>query len=424
MDKEKRCLKCQSLLVDDDDEYGASIVRAPRYTVFHRIRDGLEGLRFRLSRIIGWHRITALPTGFVPFRLPLAAGTLTLLCPGAGQLYNRQPAKALVYAGAFWAWILFCIVTIHHPLSNLFLFGAILGWCGLWNDAYVTAVRINGQEVRPRHALALLFGILALFFASITLIQFLGGVLLPVLMLLLTVLVVGMAFQYGRSLRNPGRQRLVRSSGIIVGIGLTIATGYVAFAEGRGTRFIILQKILSDVHSPVIKSGDIVLTEHLTYRLRMPRRGEVLQFDPPRFTIEATGGLMNTLTSVNIGNYFQRVVAIEGDVVERRGGVCYVNGKALAPAADAFGASVLGDHAPFKVPVGKVYAPITRIPGDTFQALAEALNSGTEDRVNLPGRIYKGLEQANLPGRAEWLARALYVVNPPPRRCRLTLAGP
>ena len=38
---------------------------------------------------------------YTRYRNPVAAGALSLLFPGAGQIYNKQPVKAVVFMGAY-----------------------------------------------------------------------------------------------------------------------------------------------------------------------------------------------------------------------------------------------------------------------------------------------------------------------------------
>jgi hypothetical protein len=149
----------------------------------------------------------------------------------------------------------------------------------------------------------------------------------------------------------------------------------------------------------------------------------MLYFDPPRFTIEQPGTLAGNLISVNITDYFQRVLAVEGDRVSRRNGVTIVNSRPLRPEEDAVGGQVLGDIEEFVVPQGRVFAPITRVPGDLFQSLAEAKGLSEVSDTSLPRLIYTKLREAGLPGREDWLGRAEVIVHPPQHRTFLRVTA-
>jgi signal peptidase I len=190
-----------------------------------------------------------------------------------------------------------------------------------------------------------------------------------------------------------------------------------------GGLFAPLKTVLSSVHRPVIQHGDIVWTNLAPYLIHPPRRGDMLYFDPPRFTIEQPGTLAGNLISVNITDYFQRVLAVEGDRVSRRNGVTIVNSRPLRPEEDAVGGQVLGDIEEFVVPQGRVFAPITRVPGDLFQSLAEAKGLSEVSDTSLPRLIYTKLREAGLPGREDWLGRAEVIVHPPQHRTFLRVTA-
>ena len=63
-----------------------------------------------------------------------------------------------------------------------------------------------------------------------------------------------------------------------------------------------------------LRPGDRVLVNRVVYRLRDPRRGDVIVFAYPRDTAVA---------------FIKRVVGVPGDVLQVRGGRLYVNGRPL-----------------------------------------------------------------------------------------------
>jgi signal peptidase I len=359
MSGEKRCLRCQSILSDDSQVIRESFQKARSFDWKEQLTLRLSVLRHRLVQLSGWNKLNALPNSdgtYIPFRIPKVAGALTFVSPGLGQFYNRQRAKALVFGLLWWGGFAGAWATITHPQNNWFLAILFVAWCAIWTDAYITAARVNGQTLRPIYGLAVLFGILALLSFSVTTLQFFG------------------------------------------------ASVYS------------LKTIFTQAGKPVIQPGDLILVSHLAYWRRPPRRGEVLQFNPSRFTVEFPGALTGNVLSINMTDYFQRVLAEAGDRVERRNGVLMVNGHPVPPQWDAFGADILGDHDEFTVPPGRVFAPITRIPSDTLGFIADGFGAPSVPHVGIGRGIFVGLQDANLPDRSQWLSRALFIVNPPPHR--------
>ena len=70
---------------------------------------------------------------------------------------------------------------------------------------------------------------------------------------------------------------------------------------------------------PSLRPDDRVVLDKLRYRLGDPRRGDVVVFDKPA----GAGG------SAPGKDLVQRVIAVAGDEIEARGGIVYVNGKAV-----------------------------------------------------------------------------------------------
>ncbi len=68
---------------------------------------------------------------------------------------------------------------------------------------------------------------------------------------------------------------------------------------------------------PTLEVGDRVLTAKFYYRFWEPRPGDVVIFDPPE-------GVSETRTQ-----FVKRIVAVEGDTLEVRGGMVFRNGHPL-----------------------------------------------------------------------------------------------
>src|SRR5205085_5629469 len=95
---------------------------------------------------------------------------------------------------------------------------------------------------------------------------------------------------------------------------------------------------------PSIRPGDRVVVDKLRYRLGDPRRGDVVVFDEP-----ATAG-----GSAPVKDLVERVIAVAGDEIEARGGIVYVNGKALNESYLRQG-TVTADIARQRIPDGRFW---------------------------------------------------------------------
>ena len=62
---------------------------------------------------------------------------------------------------------------------------------------------------------------------------------------------------------------------------------------------------------PTLEHGQRLIVEKLSYRFRDPRQGDIIVLNVPN------------------AQYIKRVIAVEGDIIQARGGQVYVNGTAL-----------------------------------------------------------------------------------------------
>lgn len=89
---------------------------------------------------------------------------------------------------------------------------------------------------------------------------------------------------------------------------------------------------------PTLQAGERLIVDQITYRLREPRRGDVIVFrypsDPRQY-------------------YIKRLVGLPGDVIRITGGVLYVNGQAIHEAYVL--GPTLGEYGPYTVPEGHYF---------------------------------------------------------------------
>jgi len=92
---------------------------------------------------------------------------------------------------------------------------------------------------------------------------------------------------------------------------------------------------------PTLREGDRVLADRITYHFRKPRRGEIVVFryppsDPSNWTkggnfltraMDLMAEVLNVTHQEGHPPFIKRVVGVEGDLVELRDGVLYVNGE-------------------------------------------------------------------------------------------------
>lgn len=295
MDKAVRCLKCQAVLdtrADQMDGLPAPERWRPRLPAI------LPGAR-RAMRVLGRKMFVAPLPEDLPHRQPFIAGMMSFAVPGAGQIYNHRWKKA---GWVVAAWIVFAIVAfatlrwgagieftirrnwlrldwmMYFSNAILFLWGMFILWSA--NDAVVDACRINGQKWTSRNSWAL-------FFAEV-----------------FTVGLLAMVLQISGS-------------------------PLVKFLSVRQAGF-----------EPVIGRQDRVIVETMSYIFRVPRRGEVVLYNPGTFKIEKPGAIMSDAWIIDERRSFERIVGLPGDVVERRDGRLFVNDQALPlefwPLGDEF----------------------------------------------------------------------------------------
>jgi hypothetical protein len=346
-DTNERCFRCNALLTRNTSEFEKAGVHAQT----RMSREVRRNLWFIPVEWIGRRKFIqtawAIPDSNV-HRFPFTAGLLTILLPGAGHFYLRQFRKGWLFLICWIVLIAVCIFTIREPWSNSVLLLAVLLMAAMWADAVVAANMINGNLLPFRHALALGFAFLfclGLFFAGL---QFFGS------------------------------------------------------------NIMSFTKLIVDNHPGYLQRGDRVMVNHLAYLFSDPKPGDMVLYDPQRFTMQKG----DDLTSVNIDRYFQQVVGVPGDRVQKVGKTYLRNGKPAPPDSTPIGGDFLPEY-DIKVPADSYFIPVTTIPPGLAQSVVSGIPIGY---VGEPGYIFAKWPSTAIVKRGEIMGKALAVTDPPTHR--------
>lgn len=400
VDTNERCLRCGCILESAAD---ASRVTT-RTRLLHLSQFLLYFFLGLIERVWRWtplRRLWELPAHPLPYRYPWLAAALTLV-PPFGQLYNRQIGKALLLGGLFWAWAFLCVETLREPWSNAALFAWLIYWIWLSTDAFATAVRINGEPWSERNTVAVAFAMAFYTGLIITACQY----LLPALFVVVASVVIG----FMSSLSRLFHQRVSWKLWCALGVLFTFVLLAISLVRGSGRiyAFVTIHDDIGEGDNGLHR-GDMLLVSYSAYWFREPQLGEVVEFDPPAFSVRKASGLTADMWLINIKNYYQRIVAIGGDEVE-------VSTEGLRRNGD----EVKGDLLPFghenmsraqlrlTVPRGHYFVPITTIPRYLFSVSPPPLFAA--------GYSYQGWIEACLVPPSAISGKVIAIVNPPTRR--------
>lgn len=125
--------------------------------------------------------------------------------------------------------------------------------------------------------------------------------------------------------------------------------------------------------------SDRVLANRFLYRLRDPRRGEIIVFrTPPAAQVKCGAG----------GTFVKRLVGLPGETVELRlkngDGYVYINGKPLQePYVEAARRGAVQEYGPVKIKPGNYF-----MMGDNRSQSCDSRMWGTVARANLIGKVF------------------------------------
>ncbi len=364
LDTRERCLKCKTRLTHQPDLTPQSDIP---------IHDGPDlrawGGRFfsRLSRRVLAAFTFPIPTG-VSHRFYLGAGLLGL-APGGGQLYNHQPRKALYLSIIFLAFLGLTVHFITTAYTGTLLVCVTLSIMLLsFSDALATAATINGQTFTFRNRLAL------------------------------------MTYPF-----------------FLLGFFGTLC----AVMSWAGWPLFTLFHARGDYMKPAIEKGDAICGEKFTFFFRSPRPGDVVRYDPPRYSIEIVNGSPDPhLYIVNAQNGWERILAVEGETLEYKDDRYTVNGRPLSPEYYPLVSGQVFKEFKLTCPKGKYLVLISSraADGSLINMLQGA--TGQVPDFNTPGVIVKGWEDACFITSEEIFDRAWFRYFPGPRRRFFEARGP
>lgn len=381
----QRCLKCSAGLTGGD----VADLLGRKSGLDSRLRDLVSRMLAPLRRRAEKAREDLSPDVMpgLDYRSPWVAAWLALL-PGGGCLYNRRPRRALVFGAVYLTIVAICLVTLKWKHNNW-----LLGVWALWmlfsfNDSLVIAIRRNGQFWTPRHSLA------AYSF------------------LLFAVSVLSLAGQF--------------------------------FLSPVFTLAIISQNVLK----PTLDKGDRVFVWKPVYWFGSPQRGDIVFYDPPRYTItdyrdpttasrtmrdmnreyvhkmEIWNESESAVYSVNESRAFERVNGVGGDAIDRTaGGPVLLNGRPMPEAWLPLVPEGLPNDFHFVVPPGKYCVLISHFSEDTMMQMGVSFG-GTAPYPGAPGMQLQGWQEACIVGDEEIMGLTTAIYHPPERRRWLTPESP
>lgn len=401
MDQAERCLKCGAILSGDASLYTSAMRKADEKRQWHAwliIRGGCERAWLRMPLRRFWN----LPED-VRYRHPFIAGLLSIL-PGLGQMYNHQWPKAGLLAAVWWGWAFVCLETFTEWHSNILLLALLVMWLFIWNDAIITAIRINGQQWTFRNSVALFFALVFVSGVIFTAAQ----ILLP--FILLVILLMWSRLSSDTRDFNPRRwpARVWVNAGAAI---LMLVLVYIGARHFQAQNFFTLVRIMKKTHEPAIHRGDLVVVDNTQYFIYEPRFGDVAHFDPPGFMIEAQKEFSADYYAIDIQDYFQRIIGEPGDTIVKRDGRLYRNGNPLTPEFEPFAPKDMLDGK-YEVPPDCYFLPVTKVPYDFLASLI----GGDASQFSIATSTLKGWREAAMVPRSAIFGRVSCILNPPQHR--------
>jgi len=263
------------------------------------------------------------PDSSLSYRNPWQAAWMSLL-PGGGQWYNGQPRVAALHFAAFATTMGVGVVNILSPWSDiLFVFAASFILHSM-NHALIEAQQINGVATflgaRRWTGLFLMMALLALLLWAI---QYFALAWVAVFLL---AVFTSLALATWEGRRKAGSNNFLLP-GAVAAAWVSLVVVFFSMPAFFWRSVMRLQWTGQSAYAPFIEAGDRLLFEGISIGWRPIQRGDIVLYDPDRYSMEV--GL--DLHLVNMPLSIERVVGLPGDVFERRAGVFYLNGEPAPP---------------------------------------------------------------------------------------------
>jgi signal peptidase I len=123
--------------------------------------------------------------------------------------------------------------------------------------------------------------------------------------------------------------------------------------------------VISGSMSPTVKVGDRLFTDRVTYYFRKPRRGDIVVWryppDDPNslntndmlyWPFEQIGETIHVAHQTGSPPFVKRVIATEGETIELKRGLLYINGKRVN---EPYIVRDYSNYGPYKVPKGMLF---------------------------------------------------------------------
>ncbi|MCG2794459.1 MAG: signal peptidase I [Actinomycetia bacterium] len=154
-------------------------------------------------------------------------------------------------------------------------------------------------------------------------------------------------------------RRSLKRSVLEILIIVVIAAVLAVFIQSFALKTFIIP---SSSMSPTLQIGDRVMVDRVTYYFRKPRGGDIIVFrfpptepeamntsNPLYWPFERIGETLRLANKNSSPPYVKRVVATEGETVELRKGILYIDGKKVD---EEYVVKDTDDYGPEKVPEG------------------------------------------------------------------------
>jgi signal peptidase I len=282
---------------------------------------------------------------------PWLAVNLSRLLPGIGQIYAGKPLKGYIILLSYLlligigGWLI--LSSTNSPLVGFAVLTVALLVLPIWNlfDAYQSAKSVNSLEfesTRKQNKDAWLavflsgfmpglghaylkqwlpsIGFFIAFIATI-IVASSQNLIVALLANLLQFILVPFVFYHVYSSTPLRRERLKRTIMLFIAgfIGISFIFSVILATVIR--QFVAESRYIpSGAMQPTLQINDRLIIDKLTYRFRLPERGDIVVFSPTE-----------ALQKLNYREAFiKRIIGLPGDKVQVKGGQVYINDQPLA----------------------------------------------------------------------------------------------